>query len=304
MDGTGSSCSQTPLPGSSLPGMVATAVHEVVSVVEQVQLARDTWRLRLACPSIAQQVTPGQFFMLRSPHTTQPLLGRPFALYDTYLDADGQPAGIDVVYLVVGRMTSLMQTWRPGDDVEIWGPLGNGFPVVDSQRLLLVAGGIGNTPFLATAREALALRRYGSPARKVLRTPDRVTFCYGARSADYFAGLDDFTQLGPQLELQLATDDGSRGHHGFVTDLVREQLTSSTPSTAIYCCGPEKMMHRVAELALEHHTPCWLSLETPMACGFGACFSCVTRVRLDEDQWDYRRVCVEGPIFPAEQLVW
>ena len=81
-----------------------------------------------------------------------------------------------------------------------------------------------------------------------------------------------------------------------------QQLTGAERPTAIYCCGPEPMMHAVSRLAAQHSVPCWLSLETPMACGFGACFSCVTRVKLPEGGWDYRRTCIEGPIFPADQL--
>lgn len=288
---------------AALPGLVPAACHLTVPVVVQEQLARDTYRLRLAAPDLARQVVPGQFFMIRSPGTTNPLLGRPFALYDTYLDAHGNPAGIDVVYLVVGKMTGLLSRCHPGPgtEVEIWGPLGNGFPVPGPGRLLLVAGGIGNTPFLAVAREALALRAYGNPPRRPATRPSQVDFCYGVRSAEYLAGLSDFTALG--LSVKIATDNGTSGHHGFVTDLVEAALHSENRPTAIYCCGPEPMMHAVARQAEKANVDCWLSLETPMACGFGACFSCVTRVRLDDGGWDYRRTCVEGPIFPAKQLV-
>lgn len=288
-------------PGT-LPGLVTLARQAVVTVVEQVQLARDTLRLRLVCPEMGRLAIPGQFFMIRSPDRTNPLLARPFALYDTYLNDAGDIAGIDVVYLVVGKMTRLMSTWTAGDRVEIWGPLGNGFPVPAGEHLLLVGGGIGQTPFLAVAREARQLRRYGKPQRNLASAPRAITFCYGVRSAEFLAGLDDFASTG--IEIQLATDNGSQGHRGFVTDLVVASLQSPNPPRAIYCCGPEPMMHAVAKLAAMHSVPCWLSLETPMACGFGACFSCVTRVKLDDGEWDYRRVCVEGPVFPANQLVF
>src|SRR5512143_1705210 len=107
-----------------LPGLVPTARQVIVQVVEQVRLARDTYRLRLAAPELARDVVPGQFFMIRAPGVTNPLLGRPFALYDTWLDGNGNPAGIDVAYLVVGKMTGLMASWTAGDRVEVWGPLG------------------------------------------------------------------------------------------------------------------------------------------------------------------------------------
>ena len=133
------------------------------------------------------------------------------------------------------------------------------------------------------------------------RRPRKVTCCYGVRSADYLAGLDDFSL--PGLEMRLATDDGTRGHHGFVTDLLAESLAGSDRPDCVYCCGPEPMMHAAARLCSAAGVPCWLSLESPMACGFGACFSCVTAVRMDNGDWDYRRTCVEGPVFPAERLV-
>lgn len=291
----------TVAPALTLPGCMPTARQQIVPIVEHEQLAKGTFRVRLECPEIARQAVPGQFVMIREPHRSDPILGRPFALYDTYLDANGQPAGIDVVYLVVGKMTGLMSTWRVGDQAEIWGPLGNGFPSPTSGRLLLVAGGIGQTPFLAIAREALGKRKYGvSNGRPISELPDQVTLCYGVRSQEYLAGLDDFGDVG--LNVRIATDDGSRGHHGYVTDLLRDELNRSSHDTTVYCCGPELMMHAVARLCEERAVTCFLSLETPMACGFGACFSCVTKVRVPDQPWDYRRVCVEGPIFRATDL--
>ncbi|GAB4149681.1 MAG: dihydroorotate dehydrogenase electron transfer subunit [Planctomycetaceae bacterium] len=276
------------------------SLQTTATVVEQKQMARDTFRMRLRCPELAKRITPGQFFMVRLPKSSDPLLGRPFALYDTF-DEDGQPAGVDFGYLVVGKMTSLMPHWQAGDVVEIWGPLGNGFPLPCSGHLMMVAGGIGQTPFLATAREALGERTYGSPTRELNERPSRVSLCYGVRSAEYLAGLDDFNR--DRLNVEIATDDGSQGHHGFVTNLLTHSLQDAHPPTQVYCCGPEPMMEAVAKICLRHELPCWLSLETPMACGFGACFSCVTRVKLDDGTWDYRRTCVEGPVFPAESLI-
>lgn len=283
-----------------LPGLVQTAVQQLVPVVEQVQLARNTYRLRLQCPEIAEQILPGQFFMIRQPDETDPLLGRPFALYDTY-QQHGRPAGVDFVYIVVGKLTARMSRWKAGDRAEIWGPLGNGFPLPQPKRLMMVAGGIGQTPFLAVAREALGLRSYGRPPRQLTERLAQVTLCYGVRSADSLAGLDEFESLG--IEVRIATDDGTRGRRGFVTDLLTSAVDAGDPPDSVFCCGPEPMMHRVQQICAEQALPCWLSLESPMACGFGACFSCVVRVRMDDGSWDYRRSCVEGPVFPAEQLI-
>lgn len=285
-----------------LPGLVRSAKHLLAEIVSQRKMARDTWCLRVRCPEIARQITPGQFFMVRLPGETDPLLGRPFALYDTF-EENGEPAGIDFGYVVIGKMTTLLPRLNRGDRVEIWGPLGNGFPVPTGGRLLLVAGGIGQTPFLAVAREALGLREYGSPPRSISQRPESVSLCYGVRSAEYLAGLDDFETI-PGLDVRIATDDGSCGHAGFVTSLLADSLSGEHPPTAVYVCGPEPMMHAAAELCAKNRVDCWLSLESPMACGFGACFSCVTRVRMPDGSWDYRRTCVEGPVFPARELVF
>lgn len=284
---------------TQFPGLVPTAIRQRVKVVEHVRMARDTWRLRLHCPDIARQIRPGQFFMVRDPRSSDPLLGRPFALYDI-CEEGGEPLGVDFGYVVIGKLTRLMTDWQPGTEVELWGPLGNGFPPPQPGRLLMVAGGIGQTPFLATAREALGLQTYADRTIEPQTLPDRVTLQYGVRSADYLAGLDDFNL--PGLNIQVSTDDGSHGHHGYVTEMLAAALESNQPPTHVYVCGPEIMMHAAAKLCAQAGVDCWLSLETPMACGFGACFSCVTRVRQDDGTWDYRRTCIEGPVFPAEQL--
>ncbi|MEQ9411625.1 MAG: dihydroorotate dehydrogenase electron transfer subunit [Fuerstiella sp.] len=286
---------------SCLPGMVLSASQHVATVDDVRQLATDTWAVRLRQPELARQITPGQFFMIRPAVGTDPLLGRPFALYDIYCDDAGVPVGVDFGFVVVGKLTGLMSHWKPGDQVEIWGPLGNGFPLPTAKRLICVAGGIGQTPFLGVIREALGRQQYGSPGRETAARPEAVQLCYGVRSKDYLAGLSDFDI--PELDLRIATDDGSAGHHGFVTELLQQSLDQQTRDTQVYCCGPEPMMKAVAEICAAAGVPCWLSLETPMACGFGACFSCVTKVREPDGSWDYRRTCVEGPVFEADRLV-
>jgi dihydroorotate dehydrogenase electron transfer subunit len=266
-------------------------------------MAERTFRLRVADLEIGGRILPGQFVMLRIPGCTDPLLGRPFALYDTFLDDSGNVAGYDIVYLVVGKVTMLMSHLKPGDPVEVWGPLGNGFSLTPTPHLMMVAGGIGQTPFPAIARAFLGQRRYGNPSTLTLTpSPRRLSLCYGVRSASYLAGVDDFRAFG--VEVLISTDDGSAGRHGFVTDLVKEAVASGHPPTRLMGCGPEPMMHALAEIAAAAGISCELSLETPMACGIGACFSCVARIRQDDGHWDYRRVCVEGPVFDSQRVAF
>jgi dihydroorotate dehydrogenase electron transfer subunit len=270
-------------------------VHATVPVVENVPLARQTYRVRLHTPEMARAIRPGQFLMIRLPGHSDPLLGRPFALYDTVLDDKYEPASLDVVYLVVGKLTGLLAGLRPGDGVEVWGPLGNGFPDYDGvDHIALVAGGIGQTPFLAHVRDLLGTRGYGGrPARRMAR---RVSLYYGVRTADLAAGVDDFRAAGAGVHL--ASDDGSLGFRGFVTQLLERH---ERPQRLVGC-GPEPMLHALAKLARAWGVSCDVSLETPMACGVGICFSCVTRVRTPDGGWDYKRVCVDGPIFDAGTL--
>jgi dihydroorotate dehydrogenase electron transfer subunit len=263
------------------------------------QIARNTFLIRLQAPRLSQAIRPGQFLMVRLQGRSDPLLGRPFALYDTVLDSQGEAVALDVVYLVVGKLTGLMAKLRHGDEVQVWGPLGNGFPDLAAvDHVGLVAGGIGQTPFLAHIRDLLGTRGYGGrPAR---RQCQRVSLYYGVRSADLAAGVDDLRAAGATVHL--ATDDGSLGHHGLVTQLLEQRLDSNGPRHLVGC-GPEPMLHALADLATRYGQSCHVSLETPMACGVGICFSCVTRIRIGEG-WDYRRVCIEGPVFDAASVAW
>jgi len=220
-------------------------------------------------------------------------------MYDVVLDSDARPIGLDIVYLVVGKMTGRLAASRSGDLLEVWGPLGNGFAPTETEHLILVAGGIGQTPFVSLAQEALGLRTYGTPPRRA-SWAGKVTLCYGVRSKDYLAGVKDFDRAG--ADVRLSTDDGSAGHHGPVTDLVRPVIGQSPLRCRIVCCGPEPMMQATARIARELRLPCQVSLETPMACGIGICFSCVARVRDGSGRWDYRRTCLEGPVFDAEDV--
>jgi dihydroorotate dehydrogenase electron transfer subunit len=278
------------------------ACQSRVSIIENVRLARDTYRVRFECPQIARRFVPGQFIMLRLAGVDDPLLGRPLALYDTVRDSDGVPVGVDIVYATFGKMTRRLARCAPGEEIEIWGPLGNGFPQLPTEHLILVAGGIGQTPFLALGQEYFGLRQYGDPPRNTRRA-SRITLCYGVRTAELVAGVPDFLSAG--FDVQLASDDGSIGHHGFVTDLLGRVLDETRgQDRLVVCCGPEPMMQAVADLCRLSATRCIVSLETPMACGIGICFSCVAKVLQPGGGWDWKRTCVEGPIFDAEKIAW
>lgn len=273
------------------------AVSVIAPIVENVEIAKDTRRLRVHQPELTKQVLPGQFFMLRNPAGNDPLIGRAFAVYD--VSSDG---ALDLVYVVKGKLTSSLVKLAAGDNVAIWGPLGNGFSDHSTEHLIMVAGGIGQTPFLALAKEALGKQEFGGMRVRASGYAQRVSLCYGVRSAAYLAGVDEFKAAG--VEVHLATDDGSLGPPRLVTDILREILASESPQRSrVVCCGPEPMMEAVSKLTAQTGFDCQVSLETPMACGIGICFTCVAKIGNAED-WDYKRTCVEGPIFNARDILW
>lgn len=277
--------------------------HGTAEIERNAQVAEDTYLVRLGCAEIAERIVPGQFVMVRIGEGDDPLLGRPLALYDTVVDKEGRPQGIDVVYLVVGKMTTRLSRMRAGQSVQVWGPLGNGFEAKPCDHLVMVAGGIGQTPFLAVAREALSARSYGARGDgDGGGGVGKVTLCYGARRKSFLAGVEDFEAAG--VTVRVSTDDGSAGHHGLVTDLLAEVVEAAEGSCRVVCCGPEPMMAAVSEWTSARGVACEVSLETPMACGLGICFSCVAKVRTGDGEWDYRRTCVEGPVFDATRILF
>ncbi len=275
------------------------AVSVVTPIVSNDLIAKQTRCLRVRVPEMARRVTPGQFFMVRNPNGNDPLIGRAFALYDVALGS----GELELVYIVKGKLTSSVAQLKAGDPIALWGPLGNGFPATPVQHLIMVAGGIGQTPFLALAKEALGQQQFGDSQSRLTGYTQRVSLCYGVRSAEYLAGVESFREVG--VEVHLATEDGSIGPAERVDKLLERILDDGAPnqSRRIVCCGPEPMMEAIAKIAHAQGIACQVSLETPMACGIGICFTCVAKVGSTDD-WDYKRTCVEGPVFESTDILW
>ena len=248
------------------------------------RLNENSWRLTLQTAEKLPAVRAGQFVMLRLPNRSDPLLGRPLALYRA------EPHRIEVVYVAIGKMTHRLSEVKPENMLELWMPLGNGFPENGAenkvQHTILAAGGIGQTPFLMYCQNR----------------HERVSLLYGARTASHITCMDDFRQLG--IEPMVATDDGSEGFCGFATDLI-EKAYQPGEATQLFCCGPLPMLRSAFLTAQKLGLPCFVSLETPMSCGLGICFGCVVPYRDSENtDWDYRRTCIDGPVFDAYKLRW
>jgi dihydroorotate dehydrogenase electron transfer subunit len=267
-----------------------SSVHET-TVLDRCELAPGIVVLGLDAPELARAVRPGQFVMAISPsgETAATALG----VYDA---RDGR---VSLLFFVVGKRTRELAELRAGQRLAAYGPLGNGFDLsLAVCDVAVVAGGTGVASVLLAVR-ALAAR--GA----------RVRFFYGARTASLLVDVQRFAVTG--CELVLATDDGSAGHHGFVTDALAR---APAPET-ILACGPTPMLRAVARVAERFGVRAQLSLEETFACGVGGCWGCAVPLSASSAQAPsfppasaggsdvvYARVCKEGPVFWSDELRW
>jgi dihydroorotate dehydrogenase electron transfer subunit len=233
----------------------------------------------------------GQFAMIALGGRADPLLRRPFSIYN--LPAAGRPPrSVEVLYKILGRGTALLAAARPGDELAFLLPLGRGFAPRrrPGDQLLLVAGGVG----------IASLHPLAAAEARAGRSP---LLLFGCRTAAEAPAAGPTRDLG--VETLLSTDDGTAGRRGLVTDLLDRTLVERGGSGRIICaCGPTPMMKATAEVARRHGVPCWLSLESAMACGFGVCVGCVVGVRGRDGGVRYVRTCIEGPVMDAAEMVW
>jgi len=256
------------------------------------RLSPDYNVLALAAPAVAADVEPGQFVMIRTADGLDPLLRRPFSVFEILRGADGTPTGFTILSKRVGAGTARLYAATPGDTLRCLGPLGRPFTLVDAPTdAWMVAGGVGLAPF-ATLAERLRARGCA------------VTLFYGARCAAELFAVDLFERL--DVRVILATEDGSCGARGLITRPLAEELGRSQPDRPLmlYGCGPEPMLVAVSQLAAAHGRPSQLAMERVMGCGMGGCFSCVVRIRDAAGTARYVRSCIEGPVFRGEDVVW
>lgn len=266
-------------------------IDVVAEVLANARLSPDYNVVTLGAPDIARLAQPGQFVMIRPAVGLDPLLRRPFSIFEIARNGQGTTTGITLLNKHVGVATTLLYDAQVGDRWSVLGPLGQPFvPVDPPSEAWMVAGGVGLAPF-ATLAEALAGRK----------TP--MTLFYGGRSARDLYYESFFQDLGARLVV--STDDGSRGEAGRVTGPLERALGTAPPDQplTLYACGPTPMMRRVAALGAETGRQVFVSLEPVMGCGMGGCYSCVVRVRRGAGS-HYVRSCLEGPVFDATTVVW
>lgn len=243
-------------------------------LVKKSLMAEGLYDFTVECPEMAKQAKPGQFLHILCGGDAY--LRRPISICDVTEDKY-----IRFIFEIRGRGTDELSKKSVGDEIDILGPLGNGFDVInDEEKAVLVGGGIGVFPLLNLAK------KLGGKATTLL----------GFRNKTAVVMEDEF--LANSQELKIATDDGSHGHHGFVTELLKEILATQKVSR-VYTCGPTPMMKLVSQICVENNIPVQVSLEERMGCGVGACVTCTCTVNGQR-----KRVCKDGPVFNGSEVEW
>lgn len=263
-----------------------------VKILSKKEVAPDIYLMRLASSTIAQQAIPGQFVHIKCSKDHYPLLRRPLSVHRI----DKEKGEIFILFQVVGEGTKLLSQKAVGDALDILGPIGNGFSIFpESKKVLLVGGGIGVAPLLALVKESI---NQGKEVRVLI----------GVLKREMVIGEESFRSLGARVDI--ATDDGSYKFKGLVTDLFEEAiLKEGWLPDQIFACGPKPMLKKVAEIASNTNINCQVSLEERMGCGIGACLGCVCKIRTKNKKeykvkYEFKRVCVDGPIFKASEVIW
>lgn len=262
------------------------------AVLSNTRLSNDYSVIALAAADVAVLAQPGQFVMIKPARGSDPLLRRPFSIFEVLRNARGEPTGVSLFNKRIGVGTRLLYDVEPGARLGCLGPLGRPFvPVDPPAEAWMVAGGVGLAPFVTLAE---ALRARGTIT----------TLFYGGRSAADLFYVDLFEQMG--VRVVLSTEDGSRGHQGRITVPLADALWAHPTKSFVrlYVCGPTPMMHAVARLAASHRRACDVSLEQVMGCGLGGCYSCVVLARDDGGAPHFTRSCLDGPVFDATRVVW
>ncbi len=246
---------------------------KVCKLVKAGKLTADVYDFVLECPELAEKAISGQFAQIRLPGHT---LRRPISI----CGIDREAGTLRFVFQIRGQGTAELAEFRGGDELEILAPLGNGFPVDKGKRTLLVGGGIGVPPLLGCAAE--------------LR--ENAVAVLGFRTQSVVILERDFQEAGAKA--LIATDDGSYGFHGLVTELAEQERFE-----VVFACGPAPMLKAVRALAEQKNVPCYLSLEERMACGIGACLGCAVPLLDEAGNQYFGHVCKDGPVFDSRRVV-
>jgi len=262
-----------------------------VKILSRKEVAPNIYLMKLKAPEIVQDTLPGQFIYIKCSKDNYPLLRRPLSIHRI----DKEKEEIYILFQVAGEGTKLLSQRVVGDDLDIMGPIGNGFNIYpESKKIIIVGGGIGVAPLLALCEESI---RQGKEVRVLI----------GALKKELVLGEESFKILGAKVDV--ATNDGSYKYKGLVTDLLEKIIKEGWLPDQIFACGPKLKLKKIVKISLNAHINCQVSLEERMACGIGACLGCVCKIKTkdkkgDKVKYEYKRVCVDGPIFEGSEVVW
>jgi len=290
--------------------MANSTYQKKAKIVYNRRIVSGYYKLALNLPEIARVAYPGQFIMLRISQGYKPFLRRPFSIHriihsSRFSRQNGippkagivhrkrknpKPNGIEILYQVVGKGTELLSEKKPGQYIDILGPLGNGFkyqlPITNYQLPILVGGGIGIAPLLFLAQQLSTVNCALS------------TVLIGARTKKEILSKKEFISLG--LNVKISTNDGSAGFKGEVAGLLKQQLsTVDCQLVTIYACGPKPMLAQIAAISKQYNIAAQVSLDEYMACGLGVCLGCRIKTKTG-----YQAVCKQGPVFNATEIIW
>jgi dihydroorotate dehydrogenase electron transfer subunit len=258
-------------------------------VLKNQQIAESHYRLRLGISQRFPVVQAGQFLQIRVADRFDPFLPRPLCVYDY------GKGWLEVVFQVVGRGTQILQGTKPGAIVHCTGPLGQGFPIAKRpDTVIFIAGGVGIASLYLAAKQWIEQIHLYEAYRAIL--------LYGSQKKSTLCCHRDFKKLG--FEIRIATDDGSHGLKGYVSDLLvplfeKEDLGRSW----VYACGPRPMFHALTQILPLYGQDAYFSMDENMACGLGVCLGCAVRVTTGSDE-KYQLICREGPVFQMSQIQW
>lgn len=263
-------------------------------IEENKEIAKEHYKLTLLAESIAKEAKPGQFIQIKI--DSEVFLRRPFSIHRVRCPMSDVRCPVEIIYKVIGKGTKVLSRRKKGEELDIIGPLGNGFDLLtfNSQlstfNSILVGGGYGVSPLYFLAE------RMVKNSNKSLKT--NIYVLIGAKTKDYILCEDDFKKLG--CKVYIATEDGSKGYKGLVANLLNFKLpTLNFQLPTLYVCGPYPMLKEVAKIARKYKIKCYVSLEEVLACGFGACLGCTVKTKDG-----YKLVCKDGPVFDAQEIRW